>query len=293
MRGWWRRLLARRSRSHLRAPATVLEAQCRSPSPPGTSIRSGCGSVSCAASSPSIAPDVLCLQETKCPDANFPLEGVREAGYPHIEIHGQKGYHGVAIVSRLPLAAVDKRRFCGKDDARHIAATVSHGGRPITVHNLYIPAGGDEPDPEINPKFAHKLSFLDELHGCMAALATPALDAGRRPQRRAARDRRLVAQAAAAGRQPHAGRDRTAWSALRAAGGWVDLMRHFVPPEEKLFTWWSYRSPDWTVNDRGRRLDHIWATPDLAPEAVRLDVLRAARAWQRPSDHVPVIASFA
>ena len=53
----------------------------------------------------------------------------------------------------------------------------------------------------------------------------------------------------------------------RAAGGWVDLMRHFVPPEEKLYTWWSYRSPDWTVNDRGRRLDHIWVTPDLAGEA--------------------------
>ena len=137
----------------------------------------------------------------------------RDAGYRHIEIHGQKGYHGVAIVSRLPLIAVDKRRFCGKEDARHIAATVSYGERPITIHNLYIPAGGDEPDPEVNPKFAHKLSFLDELQACMAALADAALGAGRRPQRRAARDRRLVAQAALARRQPHAGRDGAASSA--------------------------------------------------------------------------------
>jgi exodeoxyribonuclease-3 len=78
----------------------------------------------------------------------------------------------------------------------------------------------------------------------------------------------------------------------RRAGGWVDLMRRFVPPEQKLFTWWSYRSPDWTVNDRGRRLDHIWATPGLAGAATRMAVLREARSWERPSDHVPVIAAF-
>jgi exodeoxyribonuclease-3 len=120
------------------------------------------------------APDVLCLQETKCPDGNFPFAAFKAAGYRHVEIHGQKGYHGVAIISRLPLVSVDKRRFCGKEDARHIAATVDHGGRPVTIHNLYIPAGGDEPDPEVNHKFAHKLSFLDELQGCMDALARPA-----------------------------------------------------------------------------------------------------------------------
>ncbi len=84
----------------------------------------------------------------------------------------------------------------------------------------------------------------------------------------------------------------TGLEAARAAGGWVDLMRHFVPPEEKLYTWWSYRSPDWTVNDRGRRLDHIWVTPDLTADAKALHVLKKARAWKRPSDHVPVIAAF-
>ena len=167
-----------------------------------------------------------------------------------------------------------------------------HDGRPITVHNFYIPAGGDEPDPEINPKFHHKLSFLDEMHGCMAAIAIARLDPGRRSQRRAARDRRLVAQAASARREPHAGRRPKRFERARTAGGWVDLMRHFVPPEEKLYTWWSYRSPDWTKNDRGRRLDHIWVTPDLAPDATALSVLKDARSWTRPSDHVPVIATF-
>src|SRR5688500_6593788 len=119
------------------------------------------------------SPDVLCLQETKCPDGNFPLAAFREAGYRHIGMHGQKGYHGVAIVSRLPLSRVERRRFCGKEDARHIVAAVEHAGRPITIHNLYVPAGGDEPDPQVNPKFAHKLSFLEEMRGCMAELAAP------------------------------------------------------------------------------------------------------------------------
>ena len=232
-------------------------------------------------------PDVLCLQETKCPDANFPLKAFRRYGYPHIEIHGQKGYHGVAIVSRLPLTAVDKRRFCGKDDARHIAATVEHDGAPVTIHNLYIPAGGDEPDPAINPKFAHKLSFIDELHGCMASLATPRSvlvgDLNVAPLETDVWSHRQLLRVVSHTPVETAGLER-----MRAAGGWVDLMRRFVPPEEKLYTWWSYRSPDWTKNDRGRRLDHIWVTPPLVGALVEARVHRDIRGWDKTSDHVPV-----
>jgi exodeoxyribonuclease III len=79
---------------------------------------------------------------------------------------------------------------------------------------------------------------------------------------------------------------------VQAAGRWVDVMRAVVPPDEKLFTWWSYRSPDWTRADRGRRLDHVWAAPDLAASLRGMTVLKAARNWERPSDHVPVLASF-
>jgi len=236
-------------------------------------------------------PDVLCLQETKCPDANFPFKAFREAGYRHVEIHGQKGYHGVAIVSRRPLRAVDRRRFCGKEDARHIAATIDYRGRPITIHNLYVPAGGDEPDPKINPKFAHKLSFVEELCGCMDALAAPGSilvgDLNIAPLETDVWSHKQLLKVVS-----HTPVETTGLEAARAAGGWVDLMRHFVPPEEKLYTWWSYRSPDWTVNDRGRRLDHIWITPDLTADAKALHVLKKARAWKRPSDHVPVIATF-
>ena len=237
------------------------------------------------------APDVLCLQETKCPDANFPLAAFRESGYRHIEIHGQKGYHGVAIVSRLPLAAVDKRVFCGKGDARHIAATVQYDDRPVTIHNLYIPAGGEEPDAARNPKFAHKLSFLEELSGCMAAMATPRSvlvgDLNVAPLETDVWSHKQLLRVVS-----HTPAETEGLERARAAGGWVDLMRRFVPPHEKLFTWWSYRSPNWEASDRGRRLDHIWVSPDLAPQATRMAVLKEARNWQRPSDHVPVIAAF-
>ena len=111
--------------------------------------------------------DILCLQETKCPMGQFPSSAFGEAGYCYIAEHGQAGYHGVAIVSRLPFEEVSQRQFCGKNDARHIAARMA-GDVPVIIHNLYVPAGGDEPNPLVNEKFAHKLQFLDELAGWFA-----------------------------------------------------------------------------------------------------------------------------
>jgi exodeoxyribonuclease-3 len=234
-------------------------------------------------------PDVLCLQETKCPDANFPRAAFREAGYRHILLHGQKGYHGVAIVSRRSLALVERRQFCAKDDARHIAATLVYRGTPITLHNVYVPAGGDEPDPAINPKFAHKLSFIEELRQAVAATPGAILvgDLNIAPLETDVWSHRQLLKVVS-----HTPVETTGLDAARNAGGWVDVMRHFVPREERLYTWWSYRSPDWQASNRGRRLDHIWAAPDLVGKARRMAVLREARAWARPSDHVPVIAEF-
>src|SRR5262249_21435744 len=114
-----------------------------------------------------VRPDILCLQETKCPDDSFPHKRFRRLGYVHAAINGQKGYQGVAVLSRLPFEPFDVEIFCDKSDCRHISATLGEraGLRdPVTVHNLYVPAGGDLPDPELNPKFAHKLAFLDEMH---------------------------------------------------------------------------------------------------------------------------------
>ena len=110
------------------------------------------------------APDVLCLQETKCPDELFPFEAFAALGYVHIAINGQKGYHGVATVSRRPLEIVERRRFCEIADCRHLSTRVEAGGRIVLMHNFYVPAGGDEPDPGVNPKFRHKLDFVAEMH---------------------------------------------------------------------------------------------------------------------------------
>jgi exodeoxyribonuclease-3 len=109
------------------------------------------------------APEVLCLQETKCRDAEFPMKDFQALGYRHAAINGQKGYHGVAVVSKKPLRLLEKREFCKTGEARHVSVEIDGKGGPITLHNFYVPAGGDEPDVEINPKFAHKLSFLDEM----------------------------------------------------------------------------------------------------------------------------------
>ena len=113
-----------------------------------------------------VRPDVICLQETKCPDDAFPRKRFTRLGYEHIALNGQKGYHGVVVASRLPFESFNVQNFCGKTDCRHISAVFGEraGFRdPITVHNFYVPAGGDVPDPAVNAKFAHKLSFLDEM----------------------------------------------------------------------------------------------------------------------------------
>jgi len=117
----------------------------------------------------SVRPDVLCLQETKCIDDAFPLKRFRRLGYEHVALNGQKGYHGVAVVSRLPFETTNVRAFCDKIDSRHISVVFGDKAqlaKPLVLHNLYVPAGGDIPDPALNPKFEHKLRFLDEMKSC-------------------------------------------------------------------------------------------------------------------------------
>ena len=238
-------------------------------------------------------PDVLCLQETKCPDANFPKNAFRDMGYPHIAISGQKGYHGVAIVSRIPFARSSVRDFCLKGDARHLCVRLDGAAEGLEVHNFYVPAGGDEPDPKINPKFAHKLAFVDEMAEWAAA------------------DKAASGRAILVGDLNIAPLEHDVWShkalvkvvshtpieveklkRAQDAGPWVDALRKFVPDDEKLYTWWSYRSPDWSNADKGRRLDHIWVSPVLEPALASMEVFRDARGWERPSDHAPVRAAF-
>lgn len=239
-----------------------------------------------------VRPDLLCLQETKCPDDRFPLKAFRELGYPHVALNGQKGWHGVAILSRRPFIGVDKHDFCARGDARHVGISLPVNGAVVRLHSLYVPAGGDEPDPQVNPRFAHKLAFLEEMGGWLAdgACAAPAIlvgDLNVAPLEHDVWSHRQLLRIVS-----HTPVEVERLEAARAAGGLVDVMRRFVPETEKLYTWWSYRAADWRVSNRGRRLDHVWASPDVAALASEMRVYADARDWECPSDHVPVVVDF-
>lgn len=239
-------------------------------------------------------PDILCLQETKCPQGQFPSKSLHELGYTHIAEFGQKGYHGVAIVSRLPFIEQHSRDFCKKGDCRHVSVRFENKD-PFTLHNLYVPAGGDEPDPKINVKFAHKLEFLEEMTDWSKKHAYPrdgeaiiVGDLNVAPLEHDVWSHRQLLKIVS-----HTPAETTRFEKMIKAGGWVDVMRSHVPPTEKLYTWWSYRAQDWKTSDRGRRLDHVLVTPKLAAKASKLTVLKESRGWTQPSDHVPVIVDFA
>jgi exodeoxyribonuclease-3 len=231
-------------------------------------------------------PDILCLQETKSPVEKLPMERFAAAGYGHVVARGDKGYNGVAILSRAPIEPLPHVDFCGKGDARHVAA-ITEGG--LAIHNLYIPAGGDEPDRNLNPKFAHKLDFVSELAAWGAERAGPAVLVG--DLNIAPREDDVWSHKDLLKVVSHTPVEVEAFEAAQAAGRWTDVTRAHVP-EGKLYSWWSYRAKDWAAADRGRRLDHVWASPEIAPKARASRILKHARSWEGPSDHAPVIAEF-
>jgi exodeoxyribonuclease III len=233
------------------------------------------------------APDILCLQECKSPVENIPLAGFQALGYRYLVARGQKGYNGVAILSKLPIMDAGDKDFAQLGHARHVAARLENG---VTIHNFYVPAGGDIPDRAVNEKFGQKLDFLTEMRDHFR---------WERPDR-----------AILVGDLNIAPREDDVWShkqllkivshtpievehlgAAQDAGAWVDVTRQDIPAGQ-LYSWWSYRSSDWDAADKGRRLDHVWATPDIAGAAHSSRILRAVRGWDGPSDHVPVMATF-
>ncbi|MCQ9154367.1 exodeoxyribonuclease III [Acidomonas methanolica] len=237
-------------------------------------------------------PDVVCLQETKVPDPLFPLDAVRKLGFPHVHFAGMKGYNGVAILSRLPFTPLaDFPDWCARKDCRHIGVVFTLPDGHVTLHDFYVPAGGDIPDRELNDKFAHKLDFLDEATRWFTA-SPPARsilvgDLNIAPLEQDVWSHKQLLNVVS--HTPPEVERLNAWMKT----GFVDVMRRAVPPDEKLYTWWSYRNRDWRASDRGRRLDHIWMTPDLVPAFRNMRVLKDARDWAGPSDHVPVIADLA
>ena len=241
-------------------------------------------------------PDVICLQEIKCRQAEFPSAPFTALGYNHIALNAQKGYHGVATLSRLPFRDAATRDFCARGDARHVSTVFDAGvlGRnETTLHNFYIPAGGDIPDPLINPKFDHKLNFYDELEswtrdGALAGGSAILVgDLNVAPLEADVWNHKALLKIVS-----HTPVEVERMTRVIAAGPWVDAIRHLVPEPERVYTWWSYRSPDWANANKGRRLDHVWLSSALAPQLKAMEILKEARSWDRPSDHVPVIVDF-
>lgn len=231
-------------------------------------------------------PDIICLQETKTPDEFFPRDVFEAQGYKHIHIHGMKSYNGVCVLSKTPFKETQIHHHVGKEDCRHIS--VCFDG--FDLHNLYIPAGGDEPDRHINEKFGHKLDFIEEMTGFF--------------KKHYSADKNVVTL----GDFNIAPREHDVWSSkqlqkvvshtpieidylskMYGSIDWEDAIRHFVPDDEKCYSWWSYRNRDWRKSNRGRRLDHIWVTKPMMKNLKSYKILDHYRDIEKPSDHVPVL----
>jgi exodeoxyribonuclease-3 len=229
------------------------------------------------------------LQETKVQDHEFPLDQLHALGFKFIEICGEKSYNGVAILSRIAFSDVTMRKFAG-DSCRHISIKLSND---IELHNFYIPAGGDIPDVDLNPKFANKLQYLDEVTNWFS-------------QNRSPQDKMILV-----GDLNISPLEHDVWShkqLLKEVShtpieieklkkwqnslNWCDTHREFTPEDQKLYSWWSYRNRDWRKSNRGRRLDHIWVSDPLKSKVTNAWILKDARDWESPSDHVPVLAKF-
>jgi exodeoxyribonuclease-3 len=236
------------------------------------------------------SPDVLCLQEVKAKEEDFPFDEVKAIGFEYVALNSMAGYNGVAILSKLPLSDIKKFDWVGKKDARHIKANIGD----VEIHNIYIPAGGDVPDALENLSFAHKLTFMDDIS-----------EAWEKDQ--SMHQKKVII----CGDFNVAPLENDVWghkemlktishtpieveriTRLYKSLNFVDVMRKLYPEPQKVYSWWSYRNPNWQTNDKGRRLDHIWATPNVADKFVSGKFMKEARSWERPSDHVPVVAEI-
>jgi exodeoxyribonuclease-3 len=227
--------------------------------------------------------DVVCLQETKLEDANFPRSEIEAAGY-QVAFSGQKTYNGVAIVSRAPLEDVQAGIPGFADEQKRVLAATVDGIRTVCV---YIP-NGQSLDSE---KYLYKLSWLNALNAWLKDELT------RYPHvallgdyNIAPEDRDVHDPAAWEGNVLVSEPEREQFRALLGLG-LQDAFRLFEQPE-KSFSWWDYRAAGFRRN-LGLRIDHILLSPQLAARCTTAEIDKAPRKLERPSDHTPVVATLA
>jgi exodeoxyribonuclease-3 len=233
------------------------------------------------------APDVLCLQECKSPVDKIPTEGFAALGYTHMVARGQKGYNGVAILSKIPLVDAGGMDWADLGHARHVAGRLENG---VVIHNCYVPAGGDIPDRAVNEKFGQKLDYLtqmrDHFREDLPQKSILVGDLNIAPREDDVWDHKALLKIVS-----HTPIEVQHFTDVMEAGAWADVTRADIP-NGRLYSWWSYRASEWDSADKGRRLDHIWASRDIANAGHSSRILRGARGWTQPSDHAPVFASF-
>ena len=228
------------------------------------------------------APDVVCLQEIKSVDEGFPREVFEALGY-RVETHGQKGFNGVAILSKLPLG--DVRRGLPGDDgdeqARWIEAVVD-GPRPVRVCGLYLPNGNPAP----GPKYDYKLAWMARMEARVRDLLASEeafVCLG---------DYNVIPQAMDAARPEAWVTDALYLPDSRAAFrrmanlGLTDAVR-VRQPGSGVYTFWDYQAGAWERNN-GIRIDHVMLSPQVADRLEETGIDKAVRGGDKPSDHVPV-----
>lgn len=234
------------------------------------------------------APDIVCLQEIKSVDEGFPRAEIEELGY-HVETHGQKGFNGVAILSKQKPEDV-MRGLPGDDSdeqSRYIEAVFSTPKGVIRVASIYLPNGNPSDDPV---KYPYKLAWMERLRKHAEdrlLLEEPLILAG---------DYNVIPE-------PHDCLDPKVWATdalflpqTRAAFrrleslGLTDAVRASTD-ESKLYTFWDYQAGAWQKNN-GIRIDHLMLSPEAADRLVSTSIEKQVRGWEKPSDHVPVVGVF-
>ncbi len=231
-------------------------------------------------------PDVACLQEIKCVDEKFPAEAFERLGYS-VAVHGQKAYNGVALLSLTPLEDVRKGLPGdeGDDHARYLEAVIS-GPAPVRVATIYLPNG----NPIGTEKFAYKLKWLERLNAharALLALEERLVLAG---------DFNVIPEpedadnpASWAGDALFQPESRGAFRALK----WLGLTDAYMAVDGAPggYTFWDYQAGAWHRN-HGIRIDHLLLSPQAADHLAGVTIHRDVRGWEKPSDHVPVVAAF-
>ena len=230
-------------------------------------------------------PDIICFQETKTENHSFPSATLQNLGFKYCFINGQKSYNGVAIISKIPLMIREKIDILNYNQARHISVVIN---QEIELHNFYVPSGGDEPDPEINNKFDHKLKFMDWMIDFFSQQQQQKIiilgDINIAPHPEDVWSHKALLKVVS-----HTPIETEKMLKLQQTLNWIDCFRNEKNKTEKLYSWWSYRGKKPLESNRGRRLDHIWITPNLFNKFKTAKIFKEFRIEEKPSDHVPIM----